>query len=63
MAPELKMPAVITLKADIYSLGVVITEILTGRMAYSTVKNVRAIKVYVTIPDEGSTHINNYVMC
>jgi serine/threonine protein kinase len=45
MAPEF-ISGVITLKADIYSLGVLITQILIGRLDYySVVENVRTVKI------------------
>lgn len=41
MAPELLNDGVITFKADIYSLGIVIMEILTGQKGSCDIQNVR----------------------
>lgn len=48
MAPEFLTNGQITLKSDIYSLGVIITEILTGQKGYCDVEHVRPI--YVNVP-------------
>jgi serine/threonine protein kinase len=46
MAPEVLYNRVVTLKADIFSLGVVIMEILTGQKEYyCVVENVRTTKI------------------
>jgi len=45
MAPEVLDNGVVTLKADIYSLGVLIMEILTGQKEYCEVENVRTTKI------------------
>ena len=45
MAPEFLDNGVVTLKADIYSLGVLIMEILTGKKEYCVVENVRTTKI------------------
>lgn len=43
MAPEYFYNGVITFKSDIYSLGIIITEILTGRKEYLDIENVRTV--------------------
>jgi serine/threonine protein kinase len=51
MAPEFLQDGLTTLKADIYSLGVLITEILTGQKMHFIVQhNVRTVKIrdYIT---------------
>ena len=47
MAPEFTSH-IITHKFDLYSLGVIIIEILTGKRGYLAVEDVRIIR-YVTI--------------
>jgi len=42
MAPEF-YSGEITFKSDIYSLGVIITEILTGKKGYAEIDNVRTV--------------------
>lgn len=42
MAPEFH-GGLITFKSDIYSLGVIILEILTGRKGYPEIDNVRTV--------------------
>jgi len=42
MAPEF-ISGEITFKSDIYSLGVIITEILTGKKGYAEIDNVRTV--------------------
>ena len=42
MAPEL-YGGLITFKLDIYSLGIIIIEILTGRKGYQEIENVRRL--------------------
>lgn len=41
MAPEYYNTGVMTYKSDIYSLGVMIMEILTGKKELCTIENVR----------------------
>lgn len=41
MAPEYYSTGVMTYKSDIYSLGVMIMEILTGEKEFCTIENVR----------------------
>jgi serine/threonine protein kinase len=49
LAPE-SYSRVITFKLDIYSLGVIIMEILTGKKGYSEIENVR---IFQTNPRQG----------
>jgi len=50
----------ITFKLDIYSLGVIIMEILTGKKGYSEIENVRIL--HMTNPRQGYNvkKISNY---
>jgi len=48
MAPEF-YSGLITMKSDIYSLGVVVTEILTGQKGYLPIENVRATYVKIKL--------------
>lgn len=48
MAPE-RFAGVFTLKLDIYSLGVIIMEILTGQKGHAEVEDVRTIDMTIKI--------------
>jgi len=45
MAPE-SYSGVITFKSDVYSLGIIITEVLTGQKGYLQIENVRKVIQY-----------------
>jgi serine/threonine protein kinase len=61
LAPEFILPKkrVIKLKLDIYSLGVTIVEILTGRKEDFAIEDVRTI--YLACPNHTTIMIYNYV--
>ena len=48
MAPELREGGVIARSADLYSLGVIIIEILTGQKGYQASADVRTMCATVT---------------
>jgi serine/threonine protein kinase len=48
LAPELRDGGIITRSADLYSLGVIIIEILTGQKGYQATEDVRITHAIVT---------------
>lgn len=49
MAPEYSYGGLITLKSDIYSLGMIIIEILTGQKGYPDIDNVRTVSSRISM--------------